>query len=572
MTIKSKLLGNALFTSSLMLVILATLIWSLGNLRSGLQSIVENSRVGTEMSQATETTLAGVSGRLSNAAIELSDVASDISMTTQSIKINERKIANLSQTLSDFSVAINSVVESLPDNEIRWDLEDLSGDMMDIQDSLNKEALVGLSDSALRMTKFSERVNASADISTNLVSELQSGTDNSRLSNTAAKEIAQLSASFGESFAGVQKLLTALIILAVAFSVVMGILIIRALIPPLERAVHFAGSIANGDLSVAIDLNSNDEIGQLGSAMKTMVKELAANRNSLEANSQQQHNLIAQVTSSSVEIALGAGMVANTSSVLSRSSIDQAAALEEVNSSIDLITDQIKKTAKNAIHANDLADTTQQSALKGTTQTQNLNKAMGDIHDSSEAISKIIKTIDDIAFQTNLLALNAAVEAARAGKHGKGFAVVAEEVRSLAGRSAKAARETAILIDESVNRADRGLDSVEQTSAVLDEIASSVIESATLVAEISTTANQQASGIDEIRLALNQMSAVVQQTAASAEESASASEELSGQSHQLKSLLEINSTEFVSDESDSLAINSSSDSSSYSDELELSLT
>ena len=543
MTIKSKLLGNALFTSSLMLVILATLVWSLGNLRSGLQSIVENSEVGTEKSQATVSTLTEVSGKLTTAATDLSEVAGEISVTTQAIRINERKIKNLSQTLSEFSLAINSVVEHLPDDEVRWDLEDLSGDLVDIQDSLKKEALVGLSDSAQRMVEFSSRVNNSAAISEGLVVELQNGTNNSRLSNEAARKTADLSVSFGKSFAGKQNLLTALIILAVVFTSAMGFMINRALIPPLERAVQFAESIAEGDLNIVIDLHGNDEIGKLGSAMKKMTRELATNHSQLEDNALRQQNLIDEVTQASLKIASGANQVARTSSVLSQGSIDQASALEEVNSSVDVITQQIKNTASNATRANSLTDHTQQAAIKGTNQTENLNQAMGDIHDSSEAISKIIKTIDDIAFQTNLLALNAAVEAARAGKHGKGFAVVAEEVRSLAGRSADAAKDTALLIEESVDRADKGLDSVEMASTVLKEIVTSVDQSASLMAEIATTAQEQALSMDEIQTAINQVGNVVQQTASSASEAATVSSGLSQQSDRLKELLNRNSEE-----------------------------
>ena len=538
MTIKRKLLGNALFTSALMLVILATLVWSLGDLQHGLERIVEHSGVGAQKSQDTETTLVRVSNKLSAASTEMSTVVQEIGVTTQAIKINERKIAQLSETLSEFTGAISELVEEMPDGEARWELEDLSDELLDIQDSLKKEALVGLTESVNSMDAFTSRISQSAQVTEELVIHLQDGTDNSRLSSAAAEEISGLSVSFGKSFARKQNLLVGLIFLAVVCTMGIGILIIRAFTTPLEKAVEIAEGIAGGNLDQEVDLVGNDEIGQLGQAMKKMIVELGANRELLENRAQSQQFLIDQVTQTSREIASGSSKVASSSSVVSRGTTDQAASLEEINASVNMITDQIKSTADNAGRADSLSSDTQKAVDNSTVQITALTQAMSDIHDSSEEISNIIKTIDDIAFQTNLLALNAAVEAARAGKHGKGFAVVAEEVRNLAGRSAKAARETANLIDVSVARADRGMDSVGSTSAALEQISTTVNLTAGLVGEITTTASEQASGIDQIRTALGQVGTVVQQSASSAEETASASEKLSVQSDRLKELLE----------------------------------
>lgn len=213
----------------------------------------------------------------------------------------------------------------------------------------------------------------------------------------------------------------------------------------------------------------------------------------------------------------------------------QAAALEESSASLEEMASMTRRNAEHAGSAKQLANETRGAAESGTVEMREMMGAMDAIRASSSEISKIIKTIDEIAFQTNILALNAAVEAARAGEAGQGFAVVAEEVRMLAQRSVNAAGETAQKIREASQRSDQGVKISQKVSATFDQITAKARKVDELIAQIAQASAEQSQGIDQVARAVSDMDRITQANAASAEETSAASSELKAQSEMLTS-------------------------------------
>ncbi|MEO0055950.1 MAG: Dipeptide chemoreceptor protein [Verrucomicrobiota bacterium] len=240
------------------------------------------------------------------------------------------------------------------------------------------------------------------------------------------------------------------------------------------------------------------------------------------------------LTEGSLQVASASDQVSAASQSLAEGASEQAASLEEISSSIEELSSMTKRNADNAQAGKAASNHARASAESGAAEMERMQAAMNAIQQSSQDISKIIKTIDEIAFQTNILALNAAVEAARAGEAGAGFAVVADEVRSLAQRSAIAAKETANKIADATQRSVQGVELSRRVSAGLGEILAKVREVDHLIAEVATASHEQSEGLTQINTAVSQMDRVTQSNAAGAEETASSAEELNAQSAELQ--------------------------------------
>jgi len=223
---------------------------------------------------------------------------------------------------------------------------------------------------------------------------------------------------------------------------------------------------------------------------------------------------------------------------LSSGSSDQAAALEECSSTLEEMAAQTRQNSQHSHEADLLMREASQKVELATSSMEKLTGSMKEIMDASEKTSKIIGTIDDIAFQTNLLALNAAVEAARAGEAGAGFAVVADEVRNLAMRAAEAARSTSELIEGTLVKVKDGAQFVQETNTVFVEVKEGSSKVEVLINEIATASNEQAQGVEQINNSIAETSNMTQQYAATAEETAASAMELRGQANNMDDMVE----------------------------------
>ncbi len=293
----------------------------------------------------------------------------------------------------------------------------------------------------------------------------------------------------------------------------------------IEDIKNLLGKMADGDFTVK-SKNEDYYIGDYQQLLPS-IKQITDNLS----------DILSQIQVASDQVAIGADQVANGSQALAQGATEQASAVEELSATIGDIESSSKKTADISLYARNVSNEAGSKLQQSNEAIINLSKIMKDISSSSKEISKIISTIEDIAFQTNILALNAAVEAARAGEAGKGFAVVADEVRNLAFKSDQAAKATKQLIEKSVIAVEGGSEMMDNVITAVEDVLSSAGKAVSSMEDVSKAVQEQYISISQITQGTEQIASVVQTNSATAEESAAASEELSGQAEMLKNLV-----------------------------------
>jgi methyl-accepting chemotaxis protein-1 (serine sensor receptor) len=318
-------------------------------------------------------------------------------------------------------------------------------------------------------------------------------------------------------------------VLALLFSWLGRVVLVRAIVHPVDATIAQFERIASGDLTGRIDVTSNNEMGKLATALRKMQDSLIATVNTVRAGTE--------------SIDTGVREIASGNTDLSQRTEEQAASLEETAASIEELNSTVKQTAENARQASSLAQGASSLAAEGGELTQQVVGTIHQIVDDSHRMADIVGVIEGIAFQTNILALNAAVEAARAGEQGRGFAVVASEVRSLAQRSAAAAKEIKGMIGESTARVQSGAQLVERSGSTMTEIVKAIARVSAIMSEIAAAAIEQSSGIDQVNVAVAQMDEVTQQNAALVEQAAAAAGSLEDQARRLTAAVAVFRTE-----------------------------
>ena len=294
----------------------------------------------------------------------------------------------------------------------------------------------------------------------------------------------------------------------------------RGILRPLNEAGAHFDRIADGDLTGAIAMRGDNEIGVLYSAMRRMQTGLSA--------------AVASVRQGVEEIHAGSGEIAAGGADMSDRTARQAGSLQEASANMMQLAHTVQLTAGNADLASRQALGATQLAQRGGAAVDEVVQSMQGIAESARRIGEIVGVVDSIAFQTNILALNAAVEAARAGEQGKGFAVVAGEVRSLAQRSAQAAREIKGLIEDSAARVETGVRQVSLAGDTMRDMVQSVDRVTQIVAEISSATAEQAAGIASVNHAVADIERSTQENAAMVEQTAAAAAALEAQAQGLR--------------------------------------
>ncbi len=376
------------------------------------------------------------------------------------------------------------------------------------------------------------------------------------LDKEEANYLSRASAAINTTVRDMLVFIGAWFVVLIIISYLIGTWIVR----PIQKVTSVAEKIADGNFDVSLDIKSKNEVGVLAHSFERTIHQLqnykgyideisgalseisngnlnlslkreyvgqfAKLKTNMDLLLAKFNQTLSGINSAAETVSTSAEQVSSGAQALAQGATEQASSIEQLSANMNDISSKVEETANMSKQALDLSENVGKDVDTSNSKMQEMSKAMEEIVIRSNEISKIIKTIDDIAFQTNILSLNAAIEAARAGQAGKGFAVVADEVGNLAKKSQEAAQNTALLIEQTIEAVQKGGEISAQTAEALRSVSMGAQKITDIVGDISAASADEANGIKQVTEGIDQISSVVQTNAATAQQSAAASEEM----------------------------------------------
>ena len=354
-----------------------------------------------------------------------------------------------------------------------------------------------------------------------------------------------------EAAVKIQWILLASAVICAALLSGLVIFILKKTLAPLQETSLVIEKVSQGDLTVHLTSDSEDEIGKIQHDINAMVANLTEIMRRTSGTASEVSSSAIQLQATSGNMAENAEQVAGQIGSVATASEEMAATSNEIAMNCHQAVEAAKRANETAERGKAVVGNTVAAMGRIADRASHSASAVESLGGRSDQIGAIVATIEDIADQTNLLALNAAIEAARAGEQGRGFAVVADEVRALAERTTRATREIGEMIkaiqtetrdavttmSAAVQEVERGTADATSSGAALDDILQEISNVTMQINQIATAAEEQNATTGEITGNITRISDTVLETSRGAHETASAASQLSGLAATLQQLV-----------------------------------